>query len=62
MQDFKVWFDKTLPIIWRSPKRHNKHDIMRPLEIDLQEEDYKLNSNNDLKTASEKFHFMFIKK
>lgn len=30
--------------------RHDKHDILKPLE-DLQEEDYKLNPNNDLKTA-----------
>ena len=31
--------------------RHKKHEILKPLESDLQEEDYKLNRNNDLKTA-----------
>ena len=28
-----------------------KHEIVKPLESDLQEEDYKLNRNDDLKTA-----------
>ena len=31
--------------------RHQKHEILKLSEIDLQEEDYKLNLNDDLKTA-----------
>ena len=31
--------------------RHKKHKILKPLESDLQEEDYNLNQNNNLKTA-----------
>ena len=32
--------------------RHKKHEILKPLEINLQGEDYKLNRNKDLKTFS----------
>ena len=31
--------------------RHKKHEILKPLESDLQEKDYKLNRNDDLTTA-----------
>ena len=31
--------------------RYKKHEILKPLESDLQEEDYKLNRSDDLKTA-----------
>lgn len=51
-QYFTVWSDqKTSPFFDKvGLARHDKHDILKPLE-DLQEEDYKLNPNNDLKTA-----------
>ena len=49
--------------------RHKKHEILKPLESDLKEEDYKLNWNDDLKTTVvvdlclwlKKFNFIFIK-
>ena len=57
-------FDK----VWLA--RHKKHEILKPLGSDLKEEDYKLNWNDDLKTAvvvdficlwSEKFQFLVHK-
>ena len=44
-------FPRDFTVFTRDFARHKKHEILKPLESDLQEEDYKLNRNDDLETA-----------